>query len=115
MSTDLYFLVSLLITISIETTVLLMLYKTIYKSHSVTTKNILSVGLLTSFATLPYVWFIFPNIIEDFYLYMFCVESFAVIAETGIISFALKERLSTSFICSFISNMISFLVGLIIF
>ena len=76
-------------------------------------------GIVCSFATLPYVWFIFPYLIENQTLYVITAELFAVVVETIIYYYVFKYThklsLKNSFVLSFLCNLASFLVGVLIF
>ena len=114
---EIEFLKALLFTVSIETIVLLILVKVIpfFKKYNISNLKIIFTGILSSFATLPYVWFIFPAFIFDQNLYIMTSESFAVITETLIFRHLLKLKFKNSLLLSLACNMISFAAGLIFF
>jgi len=114
MEYELLFLKCLALTILIETLVLITYFRWIIKRKEIRISRLLVTGFIASFATLPYLWFIFPNYIDQKIAYMFIGESFAVLVETIIIGLALRIKFLQSFLCSLLCNGISFLVGLII-
>jgi hypothetical protein len=114
MDYELMFLKSLLLSISIETAVLIFMFTVVYRKEKVKLFSIVSAGLVATFATLPYLWFVLTDFIDQRIWYVIIGESFAVIVETFIIAVILKISLSKAFISSFICNLISFSVGLLI-
>lgn len=108
------FLKSLLLSISIETAVLIFLFTVIYRKGKVKFFRLVSAGLVATFSTLPYLWFVLTDFIDQRIWYVIIGESFAVIVETFIIAVILKTSLSKAFISSFVCNLISFSVGLLI-
>jgi len=105
------FLKSLLLTILIETIVLIAYFRWIDRRREIKISELLMTGFIASFATLPYLWFVFPVYIDQQMAYILAGESFAVLVETLIVRALLRTNLCTSFVCSLACNMISFLVG----
>lgn len=114
MTYEYLFLKSLFLTILIETTLLILLFWFVFRNEEFKISRLLMTGFFTSFATLPYLWFIFPNYIEQNFWYMTISESFAVIMESFIIAAMLRIKYFKSLICSVICNMGSFSIGLLI-
>ena len=114
MDYELTFLKCLVLTILIETIVLIIFFRLIVKTKEIEISKLLITGFVASFATLPYLWFIFPNYIDHTILYMLTGESFAVLVEAVIIGAILRVKFIQSFLCSLTCNMISFFIGLII-
>ena len=112
---ELLFLKSLALTIIIETIVMIIFFRFITRTKDVEISKILAVGVIASFATLPYLWFIFSNFFDQKIWYIITGESFAVIAEAAIIHIVLRVKILKSTICSFTCNMASFLIGTLIF
>ena len=110
---ELQFLQALALTIFTETAVLFLLLRYVYKigKTSINTPLIVFGGILSSSATLPYVWFILPAFITNFFVYTVAAESFAVFAEACIVLFLFRLSLSKSFLFSLICNMSSFVTG----
>lgn len=114
---EIEFLKALFITISIETLVLFILLRKVpyFRKQNIPNLKILYTGILSSFATLPYVWFIFPAFISSQTGYIITSESFAVIAETIIFYTFLKTRFRNAFILSLLCNVVSFTIGFFFF
>jgi len=114
MDYDLLFLKSLALTIAIETIVLIVYFRLIVKLKDAGIFILLITGFLASFATLPYLWFVFPTYIDSKLWYIIICESFAVLVEAIIIGTVLRIKFIQSLWCSLSCNMISFLTGLFI-
>ena len=107
------FLWSLLLTIVVETAVLFVLVRRVLKMDQKTlgTETLAATGVITSGATLPYLWFVFPCILHTRVLFLTVSESFAVLAETVIIGLLCRLPLRKAFGLSMVCNMVSFGVG----
>jgi hypothetical protein len=114
MDYELLFFQSLLLTVSIETVILCLFFRLVIKLENVNISRLVITGVIASLTTLPYLWFILPNYIDQRIWYVFIGESFAVIVETLIIGVILRVNFFKSFLGSLTCNMISFLTGLII-
>jgi len=114
MEYEIHFLKALLLTITIETAVLFLLFKVFYKSLKINNWLLLLTGILTSFSTLPYLWFIFPLFIKTKTLYVLTSETSAVLIESIIIWALLRINYTKSLLVSIACNMSSFLIGLLI-
>ena len=109
------FLSSLLFTITIETMVIYGLIRYFYKKE-IKTKEILFAGVLPSFATLPYVWFIFPLlfVIGSYALYVWTAEISVTLIEVLILYKLLNISLKEAFVLSFFANLASYGIGKIL-
>ncbi len=107
------FLFSLLFTIFVEVIILFFLLKYYFKTK-LKTEKIIFFGILASFATLPYLWFIFPFFIRSLYIYIIVGELVVFLVEAFIYHFGLNLSLKRAFFLSLICNLASFLLGLII-
>lgn len=114
MEYELLFLKSLFLTISIETVVLCLFFRLFVKLENTSLNRLVITGIIASLTTLPYLWFILPNYINQRIWYVIIGETFAVLIEMLIIGVILKVNLLKSFFSSLTCNMISFLIGLII-
>ena len=114
MDYELIFLKSLFLTISIETVVLCLFFRLVVKIENTSLHRLVITGIIASMTTLPYLWFILPNYIDQRIWYVIIGESFAVLIEMIIIGIILRVNLLKSFLSSLTFNMISFLTGLII-
>jgi len=113
MSYELSFLISLGITIFIETIVLITIVS-FYHLQNISLQKLIFTGIFCSFATLPYLWFIFPYLIKESILYIILGELFVIIVEGIILSTILNFSYKKAFIISFICNVASIIVGKII-
>lgn len=114
MEYEILFLKSLALTIFIETIILIVFVRYILKQNEIKVPYLIITGFIASFATLPYLWFILPYFIEQRTVYIILGESFAVLVETFIIGAILRIEFTKSLLCSFVCNLISFLIGLLI-
>lgn len=110
------FLISLAFTIFIEIITLYLLIKCFFKDdgEKISTILLFFTGFLSSFATLPYLWFIIPLFIKIRIQYILFGESFVILLESLVIFFLLRVSLKKSFYISFICNILSFIVGSIL-
>ena len=110
------FLISLAFTLFIEILTLYVLIRYFCKDESEKISNSLLffTGFLSSFSTLPYLWFIIPLFIKTRSQYILFGESFVIFLESFVIFFLLRVNLKKSFSISLICNILSFLMGLIL-
>jgi hypothetical protein len=108
------FLKALLYTIIIETIVLLIIFKTRLKHLQIKNSILLLTGILISFSTLPYVWFVLPIFIKPTLLFMLISELSVIIIESIIIWKLLVINYRSAVSVSLICNLTSFLFGLLI-
>ena len=110
---ELHFLRSLALTIFIETILLFVIIRRLYKlpDAQLSRALILIGGMLASGATLPYVWFVFPAFILNHALYTILVETFAVVAETAIFTALFRMNWKKALLLSACCNAASFIAG----
>lgn len=72
------------------------------------------ITVLASCLTLPYVWFLFPEIIKDRLSFGIASEIFAWLAEAGFYSITLNLPFPKALALSGSANGVSFLVGLVV-
>ena len=109
------FITALVSTDIIETIILFYLLWYFLKKRDNSSQKIIIIGLLASFATLPYVWFVFPSLIGVSYsLYLVVAELFAFIIEAILYRYALNLTWKVAFLASFLCNLASLLFGLFI-
>ena len=108
------FLKALLETICIETLVLFLLFKVVFKTKNTGNLILLLTGVIATFSTLPYLWFIAPLFIRTKLWYIILSEVFAIVVESFIIWGLLRIKYTKAILVSVICNMTSFLIGLII-
>lgn len=114
MDYELLFLKSLLQTVLIETAVLLILIKLVYKFKEIGFLRLLFAGFLASFATLPYLWFVLSTYVDQRFWFMLIGESFAVLMESFILLALLRIKYLKALFTSLVCNLISFSIGLFI-
>lgn len=108
------FLKALLITITVESLVLFLLFHSIYNKEKPGNWLLLLTGIIPTMATLPYLWFIIPLFVHSKLWYNLVCESLAVVLESFIILGLLKVKYPKALMISFICNMASYLIGLLI-
>ena len=111
---EIEFLKALALTITIETAVLFLLFKVIFKKIEISNVHLLLTGIFTTFATLPYLWFIFPYFIHSKIWYHVLGEMFVTVVESIIIMAMLRIKYSMALLVSFICNAMSYGIGLLI-
>ncbi|HUV46808.1 MAG TPA: hypothetical protein VMW29_01610 [Candidatus Bathyarchaeia archaeon] len=109
-----FFLKALLLTIFVETLILLIIIKVLCKNIRDKTqiKDIIIVGIISSSLTLPYLWFILPSF--NLPNYLFIGEFLTILLEAYLFRKFLKVSLRHAFLFSLIVNVSSFLIGKII-
>lgn len=107
------FLVALLATLVIETALLFLVVRLLFRIPGSLLGNglVLFTGILSSVATLPYVWFVLPAFIHSFRPYVLTAESLVLIVEAIIFSVLLRLNLARALAASAICNAASFVVG----
>jgi len=112
------FLLAEIITICIEIVVLFLIIRLLWKKEKFAFNNakLLFSGFLASFATIPYVWYVFPVLIyRSQSVALLVSELFALVVEGFIYYFMLNLSLKKAFFVSFACNLISFLLGKFLF
>lgn len=109
------FLIYLSCTIVIEMFVLYICIRFLYKIpvHQTKTHKIIIAGFISAL-TLPFVWFVFPNLQLDYFIYVIISELFALTIEMIFYRYYLKTDWQKSFIVSFLCNLASYLFGLLV-
>ena len=110
------FLFSLLFTVAVETAALFLCARVLFRMTRKEASDalLLFCGVALSFATLPYVWFIFPMFASGI-AYVAGAEIFAFAAEAIGYKFILHVGYKRALALSFICNAASFLLGLLVF
>lgn len=70
---------------------------------------------LASFMTVPYVWFVWPNLVPDRLWFLFLAETWVWIMEAIVYFFAFECKFKKALFFSLILNVFSFLLGLLIY
>lgn len=109
------FITTEVLTIAVESAVLFFLMRYVFKKNELTTKQLLFAGIFASFATIPYVWFVFPNAMSwprpTSLMYS---EPFVTIVEAIWYRFALKTDWKVSFAVSIICNLASYAIDIML-
>ena len=109
------FISALLFTDVAEAVILFFLLWFVFKKREIGWPKIIIIGLFASFATLPYVWFVFPSLTAISYaLYLTVAELFALIIEAVLYRYSLDLTWKVAFLLSFLCNLASLLFGLFI-
>tara|TARA_Y100000034_G_scaffold108567_1_gene139039 strand:- start:92 stop:436 length:345 start_codon:yes stop_codon:yes gene_type:complete len=108
------FLISLFITLIIELPVLFLMLRFFYKNKKISVRKIIFVGFFASALTLPYLWFVLsPYILSNYYIYF--GEFLVFLVEALVYNQILELKFNKALFLSFICNLVSFIIGLMIF
>ena len=109
------FVYALIMSIVIETIVLILLLKSLFKKEAAKIKigQMIFTGIIATAVTIPYLWFVLPSLMSGS-IYVIVGEVLVFLVEGVIINQILKLKMSTSMIVSFICNLVSFLLGLLL-
>lgn len=100
-----------MLTLCIEIPIIYILLRNNYDWH-----NIVSAGWAASTFTLPFVWFIFPLLWLEYILQLMLSEIFAFLAEAALYKYLFNNiDWSRALLVSFICNVLSCGVGLLMF
>ncbi|HEX37498.1 MAG TPA: hypothetical protein ENG70_01365 [Candidatus Cloacimonetes bacterium] len=110
------FLFALVDTVVIETVVLILFVKRIYKKEmeDVSWERVIFSGIICSFATLPYLWFIAPIFLPTKALLYSIGEIGVFLLESVILYFLLRIKFTRAIVISLCCNLASFLLGIFI-
>lgn len=113
---EIKFLLSLFLTIILEIIILFALIRKFLRidAKKISNSRLIFTGIICSFATLPYLWFVLPSFLESKILFILFGESFAILIESILLFFILRISITKSFFVSLCCNLISFLIGLMI-
>ncbi len=112
------FLSALVVTVGIETTVLFLLVRMYWKREHFNFGNgkLFFSGILASFATIPYVWLVFPVLLyHDRGIALLYGEVSAFFVEAVIYFFVLDISMKRALAISLICNAVSFSFGKFLF
>ena len=106
------FISSLVFTDVVETAVLLLLVRYLFRKREFGVWKIIFVGLYASFSTIPYVWFVFPNVATwPYSTAIIYAELFAFVIEAIFYRIVLKLNWRQAFLASLLCNLASYLLG----
>ena len=104
------FLFALVFTIFIETIILWIFIRKIFKFEDgrFSTSNIIFAGIMASFSTISYVWYVFPILIYwSLKLSLILSEIFAFLVEAVFYRFYFDVKFRYSLLISFVCNLFS--------
>lgn len=103
---------SLFFTVVVETLIIYLLLKFVFKEKHLTGKQIVLAGIFASFATIPYVWFVFPNLMDwPRNVSLIYSELFVFMVEAIFYKIFFKTSWFISLFLSLIANIVSFTLG----
>jgi hypothetical protein len=109
------FLWALAWTVFIEVAALILIVRVLYRidRRELSYVRLCFSGFICSFSTLPYLWFVLPQIIKSRYIFIASGEVFAILIEALIYFFLLQVILQKALIISLACNIFSLLIGTI--
>lgn len=112
---EIQFLKSLVATVAIEATALFLVTRFWFNIQRgvVSNASLLFTGILCSFATLPYLWFVLPRLLQPYLLLAVVGELLVFLAEATIYYFVLRIGVKRSLLVSFVCNLASVVGGLL--
>lgn len=110
------FLKALGLTLLIELPLLLEVVTYLFKEKNphLNTPRLLATGTLATFSTLPYLWFVLPELINNYFLFLVVGEISVTLLESFIYTLALHLKFKNALLLSIICNLLSFGLGLLI-
>jgi hypothetical protein len=110
------FLISLIITVAVETTVIICCIRFLFKitSLQLPLRRCLFAGFFASFATLPYLWFVLPAFVHPYPLLVTAGELGVFTVEAVAYIFLLDLPFRKTAVLSFTANLASIFVGLLV-
>ncbi len=105
------FLPALFLTILLETGVLYLTLRILFKERAFSLPRLLFAGFFASFSTLPYLWFVLPLWMNSKY-YLGVGEGGAVVIEALFFKQFLDVGWKQAFLISVLANFISYFVGI---
>jgi hypothetical protein len=117
MTYELRFLLALAVTVVIETAVIFILLRALFKLRSSTLSNarILFAGIFASFATLPYLWFVLPALVKPYWVQVSAGEAGVFAVEAVFYYFVLNVSAKRAAVLSVIANIASIVVVMVFF
>ncbi len=106
------FITSMVFTVAIETPILYILLRQLFRERAIESRSIIIVGILASFASIPYVWFVFPYLANwPRSTSLIFSESFVVVLEAVIYALVLRVNIWKAIFISLVANSSSYLLG----
>jgi hypothetical protein len=113
---ELRFVISLVITVITETAVIICCIRFFFKigPEKVSTHRCLFAGFFTSFATLPYLWFVLPAFIHSYLIEVVFGEAGVYVLEAIAYVYLLNMPFQKTLALSVLANTASIIVGLLV-
>ena len=109
------FITTLGLTAFVETAVLFFLFRYVLRDRAYSNAQILFAGLFASFATIAYVWYVFPNVIKwPRQTSLMWSEPFVAIVEAIFYRMYFRVNWWKAFFLSFVCNASSFYLDIIL-
>ena len=109
------FLTTLVMTDVTELSVLIFLFRYVLRGRGISTRQMVFAGLFASFATIPYVWFVFPNIMHwPRQTSLYFSEPFVTLIEAVFYRMFLRISWRDAFIISIVCNLSSYFLDIIL-
>lgn len=107
---------SFLLTVAVEALVVLVVARKIFKktANELSAQKLIGVGVFASFATLPYVWYVLPTLLQPFTLAIAVGEMFAVVVEATFYAGVLPLSRKEAVLLSVAANAASYFLGKLI-
>ena len=106
------FISSLVFTSLVETAVSFLMIRFVFRNKELPLKSIILTGVFASFATIPYVWFVFPYIRKwPRQTSLYFSDPFAFLVETIFYRAFLKTGWGQSLLLSLAANLTSYFLG----
>lgn len=111
------FLNALLLTVGIETFVVILALRFLYRipNKNLSYYRIIGAAIFASVLTLPYLWFVLPELISDFWKMTAIGEPLVTIVEGFYYLLVLRISLPKAMLLSLMANGTSFFAGLVIY
>lgn len=107
------FLLALVTTWVIEISILITLIRFVFRDKTLPVPRIIGIGALCTALTLPYLWFILPPYV-DAANYIVIGETLVFLVEAFILNRLLGLKPAAALASSFVMNLASFLLGLVL-
>jgi hypothetical protein len=113
---EIKYLTALVFTAVTETAVLLLLMRSVFIEdyRKISIQKIISAGIFASASTLPHLWLVLPAFIENRLIYGITGELGVLVIEAVFYYFFIFSDWKRSFLTSFLCNLVSFLLGILI-
>ena len=117
MNYEIRFLFALALTLAVEGTVIIISLRILptFRTRRVSWSRSIIAGIVPSVATLPYLWFIFPLVISDYYVRIVTGEIAIIGAETVVLRYLTNLSWRKVALLSLLANIASIAAGLLVF